>query len=412
MKTLKTVANERGFVLLVVYIVIICISIVSIAFFARHQGAIQATERYQNRVLAFNASESGIDFALRGLSENTAMIGTPPSDGTPPEDTIFAAPYYTSAITSMGQNAFQFKLFYVPGERLRRRIESKGCAPDCTATSRAYQASSITVYCKFTETTSTSPLFEYGVYSKDLISMSGNSAFDSYNSNNGAYGGSNKNSTGQMAVNSTQIGTFTLSGNAKINGDALVSYDGNPSTVITSGNAAITGVRSNLPQDLTSPAPVEVPAEATNLNLVVSGNNTITLAPGTYHASSLAVSGNGKIVATGAVQIYVDGSINITGNGVAVSGNLPANLLLYSAGSSTVNIAGNGSFYGGIYAPNSIVTASGNGDIFGAVIAKTYTQSGNSATHFDLALNGVAVTNQQQADIVRITAWEELNSLA
>ncbi len=417
MKTLKRVPDERGFVLLVVYMVVIFISIFSIAFFARHRGGIQATERYQNRILAFNAAEAGIDSALRGIAKNTAMVGTPPPDSTPATSVLFTQPYYTSAITPMGKNAFQFNLYYVKGEKvepLRRRIESKGCAPSCTTTSRAYQASSITVYCKITTTEAEiSPLFTYGVYAENLISMTGNSAFDSYNSKNGAYGGSNKNSTGGMAVNSTQIGTLGLTGNAKINGNVFVGKSGNPSTVIsTSHNTTITGTRSTIPNDWDSPAPVEIPSGAATISLNVSGNNTITLTPGTYHAASLKVSGNGKIVTTGAVKIYVDGSIDITGNGIAVANNYPANLLLYSVGSASVNIAGNGSFYGGVFAPNSAVSASGNGDIFGAVVAKTYNQSGNSATHFDLALKGLTATSQQQIETVRITAWEELHSLA
>lgn len=414
MKTPKTLHNEQGFVLLVVYIVVILVTVFSIAFFARHRTAILTTERYQNRILAFNAAESGIDFALRGIAKDPDMTGTPPATNTPLEDPVFSTPYYTSAVPPTEQNAFQFQLFYVPDEPLRRRIESKGCAPSCTDSSRAYQTSNITVYCKITEITTTIGLFNYGVYSENSISLSGNSAFDSYNSNYGAYGGSNRSSDGAMAVNSTLAGKVSLSGNAKIKGDVVVGYNGVPNTVITtSGNASTTGNRSTLPEDWTSPPSVVVPTEVIPIDLSnVSGNSTRTLSPGTYRTSSLKTSGNGKIKTTGAVRIYVDGVIDITGNGIVVPNNHPENMLLFSTGSATVMIAGNGSFYGGVYAPQSAVTASGNGDIFGAVIAKTYTQSGNSATHFDLAMKNLTTTDQKQTGIVRITAWQELNSLA
>jgi Tfp pilus assembly protein PilX len=400
MKTLKIVGNQKGFVLLVVYIFVIFISLFSVVFFARHQVAIQSTERYQNRILAFNAAESGIDFALRELS----------TDSSRRSGTTNAA--YTSADVQLEQNAFRFVISPVEGHSMLRRIDAEGCAPNCTSSSRAYQASDITVYCQITTSALPTSLFKYGVYAENIISMSGNSAFDSYNSNYGAYGGSNKSSAGAMAVNSTQANAISLNGNAKIKGDVFVGHDGNPNIVVTVQNATITGTRSTLPEDWSAPAPVVIPDETTSVTLNVSGNSTVTLAPGTYRAPTLKVSGNGKIVTTGAVKIYVDGEIDITGNGVAVPNNHPENLILYSTGSASVKIAGNGSFYGGVYAPNSVVTASGNGDVFGAVIAKTYTQSGNSATHFDLALKDLTVEDANQTQIARITAWQELNSLA
>jgi hypothetical protein len=311
----------------------------------------------------------------------------------------------------MEQNAFKFTVSSVTDKPSLRRIDSEGCAPNCDSTSRAYQTSNITVYCQITAAAPPTSLFKYGVYAANSISMSGNSAFDSYNSNYGAYGGSNKSTAGGMAVNNTVTGSIGLNGNAKIKGDVFVGYGGDPSVAVTVQNATITGDLSTLPQDWSVPDPVVVPEEVTSIDLSnVSGRTT--LAAGTYRTSSLSVSGNGKIITTGAVKIYVDGAISVTGNGIVVPNNHPANMLLYSTGSSSVQIAGNGSFYGGIYAPNSSVTASGNGDVFGAVIAKTYTQSGNSATHFDLALKDLIVADPNQTQITRITAWQELHSLA
>lgn len=401
MKSLKKAPGERGFVLLVVYIVVMFISIFSVAFFVRHQVAIQATERYQNRVLAFNAAEAGIDYALRELS-------TDATQRTATETTT-----YTSPTHSLGQHAFYYVISPVPDRTDLRRIDSKGCAPDCTSTSRAEQTSSIAVYSRITTGTPPASLFTYGIYAKTSIAMSGNANFDSYNSNYGAYGGSNKNSTGQVAVNSTLPGKLGLSGNAKINGSVLVGYEGTSTVVATSGNAKITGTRSNLAQDWTDPTATTVPTGATAITLNLSGNSTLTLAAGTYSAPSIAISGNAKIVTSGVVKIYVSGAISISGNGILVTNNHPANLLLYSTGSSGVSISGNGSFYGGIYAPNSAVSASGNGDVFGAIIANTYAQSGNGATHFDLAMKDVpGAVDPNQTQIVRIKAWQEMNSLA
>ncbi len=422
MKPFRMLHDERGFVLLVVYVVAIFVTIFSVVLFARHRAAIQATERYQNRILAFNAAESGIDYALRELATNATLRGTPPPDTTTdPDLPIFKNPYYqVPDAIPMEQNEFKFQLTYVPGRSDLRRIDSKGCAPFFETSEipkskiRAFQTSDITVYCRITAGEPPPSLFTYGVYAKDSITMSGNSTSDSYNSNYGAYGGSNKFSTGDVAVNNTQSGHLSLSGNAKIKGNAYVGYTGVPNTVITtSGNAGITGTRSNLSEDWSNYDSPTIPETHTNTTLSVSGNNTLTLTAGTYHAPSISISGNGKIVTTGAVVIYVDGAISISGNGILVTNNHPANLLLYSTGSSNVSITGNGSFYGGIYAPNSAVSASGNGDVFGAVIGGTYTQSGNGSTHFDLAMKEIPGTpDPNQMQIVRIKAWQEMNSLA
>jgi hypothetical protein len=402
MKTFNSIRNERGFVLLAVYVAVIFVTVFSMVLFARHRAAIQATERYQNRILAFNAAESGIDFALRELATNSSLR------------TQTATETHTSSYTPMEQNEYRFIVSPVAGRSDLRRIDSKGCAPNCTNTSRAFQTSDIAVYCRLTAEGPPSSLFTYGVYAKDSITMSGNATFDSYNSNYGAYGGSNRSSTGDMAVNSTLSGRLSLSGNAKIKGNAYVGYNGIPNTVITTtGNSSVTGSRSNLAENWSNYASPTLPETVTNTTLSVSGNNTRTLTAGTYHVPSISVSGNGKIVTTGAVVIYVDGAISISGNGILVTNNHPANLLLYSMGSSNVSISGNGSFYGGVYAPNSSVTATGNGDVFGAVIAKTYTQSGNGSTHFDLAMKEIpGGVDPNQTQIVRVKAWQEMNSLA
>ena len=404
MKNFKTLHNERGFILLVVYVVVIFVTLFSVAFFARHRAAIQATERYQNKILAFNAAESGIDFALRELATDSSLrtqtLTTP----------------YTSAYVPMSRNVFRFSVSPVADQPQLRRIDSQGCSPSCTESSRGYQTSNITVYCQITSPAPPPPLFNHGIYGATSMSLSGNqtSAFDSYNSSQGAYGGSNISTSGIIALNSIKPGTLALS-QTTIKGNVLVGYNGNPNIVISLNKATITGTRSNLPQSWTVPTQAVVPPGAIELGdelSNVTGQTTKTLATGTYHASSMKTAGQGKIVGTGAVKIYVDNGIDITGNGIVTADNHPSNFLIYSTSDANMKIAGNGSFYGGVYAPDSAVWGTGNGDFFGAVIAKTFSLTGNSAFHFDLAMAESQPVDPNQTQIVRVTAWQELNSLA
>lgn len=406
---MKTVRNEKGFVLLLVYTIVLFVSIFSAVFFTRHRGAIQATERYQNRILAFNAAEAGIDFALRELATSNLRR------------TQTATDTYTSAYTPLTQNEFQYTVSPVSGKPTFRRIDSKGCAPSCDETAvtnagstiRAYQTSSITVFCQITEPAPPPSLFQYGIYATNSISLSGDktSGFDSYNSNQGAYGGSNVSSAGAIATASTAIESISLK-NTTVNGSALVGDEGNPGTGIKLQHATITGQAATLPDDWELAGMPPLPETYTEIDL---SNVTGTLAPlpaGNYHCTSIKISGGGTVPTSGVVKIYVEGSIDIAGNGITVPENHPGNLTLFATGSVSVKVAGNGSFYGGIFAPNSAVTANGNGDIFGAIVSKSFETIGNSAVHFDLAMKENQPVDPNQTNIVRITAWQEMNSLA
>ncbi|OQA41017.1 MAG: hypothetical protein BWY49_00569 [Candidatus Omnitrophica bacterium ADurb.Bin314] len=130
--------------------------------------------------------------------------------------------------------------------------------------------------------------------------------------------------------------------------------------------------------------------------------------PGTYHFTSMSITGNAKLVPTGPVSIYVDGTIKIAGNGIATADNRPPNLLLYATGNSSVSFSGNASFYGAIYAPNSTVSVSGNGRCYGAIIAKDYKNTGNGRIHFDEALKEI---QGGSSGGITILAWQEQNTL-
>ncbi|MFH1799691.1 MAG: hypothetical protein ABH891_02425 [Candidatus Omnitrophota bacterium] len=401
MKILKTVTNQKGFVLLVAYMVVIFVAIFSAVFFARHQVALQAMERYQNRVLAFNAAEAGIDFALRELATD------------PSRRTGTASTAYTSPDVTLGQHAFRYTISPVTGQSAIRRIDAEGCAPSCDADSRAYQTSNITVYSQITEPAPPPALFEYGIYAKDSITLDGlrACAFDSYNSNQGAYGGSNISSEGAIAADTAGAGKLYLK-NTTVNGSAQVKEDANPNIVIELKKAEITGSKSTMPEGWELPEMPALPETHTDINLSNVTGSITPLPAGTYHCTSIKISGGGTVPTTGPVSIYVDGPVDVAGNGITVPNNHPGNLTIFATGSVTVKLAGNGSFYGGIFAPNSDVIATGNGDIFGAIVSKNFSSTGNGAVHFDLAMKEGQPVDPNQTHIVRITAWQELNSLA
>ena len=116
-------------------------------------------------------------------------------------------------------------------------------------------------------------------------------------------------------------------------------------------------------------------------------------------------------------DVYASGDTDISGNGVAngsVSGSVtnstaqqPINFQLY--GTSTtgqeINLKGNGTFSGIVYAPEGSIFVNGNGDFSGSVIGEDITFVGNAAFHYDESL-----ADFDGGDRYGITRWTELTS--
>jgi hypothetical protein len=129
--------------------------------------------------------------------------------------------------------------------------------------------------------------------------------------------------------------------------------------------------------------------------LQISGNASLTLPnpPTVYYFSQVSISGNGNLViASGGspMTIYVDNQLSISGNGVANNAQLPSALSFSACGSPSSpaawTLSGNADSYYTIYAPNHDITQSGNAAIYGAIIGKSFTNSGNGALHYDKSL--------------------------
>jgi hypothetical protein len=123
-------------------------------------------------------------------------------------------------------------------------------------------------------------------------------------------------------------------------------------------------------------------------DLTVSGGKTVTLANGTYCFHDLTLSGNSELRVTGPVVIRLTGQLKASGGTFANPTNVPANLQISSsyAGKDGVSLSGGSGAYLTVYAPKTGVTISGNAPLYGAVLGKTLTLSGNASVHYDVRL--------------------------
>jgi prepilin-type N-terminal cleavage/methylation domain-containing protein len=235
--------------------------------------------------------------------------------------------------------------------------------------------------------------------------------FDSYNSSNGFYGGSNHTSNAVVTSNAIGYGIITLYSGGTIYGDAYIGVDGNPSTGFSTWGSQITGTRGMLDSPINFPnpsAPIDPPFNGMNEGdfppndwtggeRIISSNhyyNSLSI-----YSSYITVNGNVTVLLNGdlnigsgrsirispgsSLNLYVRGNCNIGGELNSYNEKLPSNLRIYMIGNNkSFSNWGSGSVYAMIDNPNGPVTFWGSGEFFGRI--KAASLAGSSRIHIDL----------------------------
>jgi Tfp pilus assembly protein PilX len=268
--------------------------------------------------------------------------------------------------------------------------------------------------------------FPYGLFATGTacpsltISGGGNSnpATDSYTSaNGGTYSTTANDTLGDVGSN----GGVSLTGHSQVGGAVAVpSTAATPPAVpnpcsgaqgdySTSGTAGIY-LPGTYPGNVltqagpyvfpTPPDPVPLPTASSptgGTSLVpgtygaisISGKTTLTLSPGVYNIYSLSISGQASVTVSPAGSVVLNfpstssSPISISGQGIASSNQIPNSMQINYGGTGNISLSGNGSSYAIVDAPNAAISISGNGDLFGRVVGKTISDSGNGKFHFD-----------------------------
>ena len=257
------------------------------------------------------------------------------------------------------------------------------------------------------------PLLTYGVFGTGNgcadLNLAGGAFTDSFDSGAGTYAATAQASGGNVGSN----GNVTLSGaNTTVGGSISVL---NPALGacaagddITASAGAFQGTNTlSAPQTYPAVPPINPLPPTTNQsytsdttlppgnygNVSMSGHETLTLSPGTYNLNSLVISGNSQIQISppGQVIINIQGTgvaaaVDLSGGTITNTTNIPMNLQINYGGTDPINLSGGSGSYAVVYAPNSPITISGGGDWYGAVLGKSFNDSGGSAVHFDRSL--------------------------
>lgn len=125
--------------------------------------------------------------------------------------------------------------------------------------------------------------------------------------------------------------------------------------------------------------------------LTILGDVTLVL---TATTTSLSVSGSSyiEIPPGSSLTLYVAGDARVSGQGVVNSPDHPAAFQIWSTLADpaeriqTLGLYGRGALSGVVYAPAAEVVVAGNGQVYGAIVARELTFTGNAAFHYDHSL--------------------------
>jgi hypothetical protein len=237
-----------------------------------------------------------------------------------------------------------------------------------------------------------------GIWGLDEVTCEGDVYVDSYDTDAGPYGPSNRRSNGDLC----SCGDIVVDGDIEIHGDAMY---GDGYSFIPSGStwevwgmiddhacgtppfdadfAAVAADNDNATIGLTING--RDPFGGSPWDLYVTGNDGLVLNGGTYYFTSVLIDGQAVVTVNDPTKIYITGPAVFTGGGICNVGQHPPDLLVYSSG-PTLYLKGTSGFYGAVIAPNTDVSIVGTGDLYGTILARTLDFDGDAVVHVDETL--------------------------
>jgi len=272
-------------------------------------------------------------------------------------------------------------------------------------------------------------LFEYGLLTKQTITVEYNTLVYGYDSDTG--------SDAELTIGtiSTAPDSIVLGSGGTIDGDVFVGLGGDTETVIQNEGAVINGQTYALKEELAFPV-ITPPSLSDMGTMDIAG--TIVVGPadsGRYTSITLQSSGilkidGGDVVlhvtgdvamnsgsqiqveAGSSLTLYVDGDLGGDElNNVEINNytGVPGGFKLCLMGMSEPNIEfkNNSDLFMAIYAPNTDIIFKNNTTFRGSVVAKSVYMKNNSVFYYDKALQGETIGNNNVGLSFVTDRWQE-----
>ena len=391
--------NQRGFIYIIALSVVAFLTFAGASLLIGSATESNMSEYSRNQTVALHIADAGIDQAEMNLRTPTDLTDDITSGTLPTGSFTVDAPPQT-----LGSDKWQVTAH---GVSVRDPSHTRNIEAVFQLTAQS--------------------IFQFALFGSQNINVSGSGNTDSYDSRLGAYnaclsgcGGPNPvyntGSDGDIGTNSTAPGGVALNGSIFIDGQVAVGSNvADPYSVVTGYNPSfISGNPKVASQSTTFSMPdVIVPAGLTCNNYTVSGNTTVTLAPGTYCYHDLTIQGGGTLTTTGAdqVTIYITGELIARGDSSVGYLNDPRKMAVLMSGGSAATLeegtlTGSTEFYGALYGPKAQIEIKGNAKVFGSIIAKEIDLSGSAEIHYDQAMTDLSqISNVYQTNLI---SWREM----
>ena len=275
-----------------------------------------------------------------------------------------------------------------------------------------------------------------GIFSDQALEVEKGASLDGWNSGDEGYG-QPAGGGGMMMMGpvvSAPMGRLGSNGTVQIEGGAQIEtvIDGDVTPgpneqVVTTGNVTING--STSPALAATPLPVvDVPVFTQDPGISHGGATPLLLQPGKAGIEYLRVREDAKVViqgpsvlvmdslvleqeaelvfdtAGGVIGLYVLQELDFDSDSVfSVTGGDPSQLVIQVAGSTAapVRLAGEGDFYGILYAPEADVQVYPEFEVFGSVVAQSLQLNGGVKLHFDQYLVELA----SELALPKLVSW-------
>jgi hypothetical protein len=403
--------TARGSAVIITMCLMLALLIFSVGFVLLPWQEYILNNRVYRGAIAINLAEAGVDYAcwaVNSAGEIDSWEGENPKTKT-----------VTEFKTYGNETKGDFYVEVSPGPSTDTWfVESVGYVPGMNAPS----------FIKRTVKALLAPALKKpfkGVFVGDIdVTMGGGGYTDSYDSRDGAYGGENVGSNGDILTNGTGEGAVNLDSNITVNGSVATG----PGGTVT-GGATITG---DVTDDFSMEMPYYPPPDKTynvhpgdgvltltggacdsysyengyyykftQIKLTSTSVLTIDNSEGTepiifwitgYKGKSIDQVGSSSIHCIGDVRFYVDAEVSLAGDGVTNESQLPTDCLFFGSASCTrIDLGGSNDFYGAVYAPNSEINLGGSEDRYGAFVGKELAIGGGGAFHYDEALGALTL---------------------
>ncbi len=418
-KDLKRRNEEQGFVLIIGMVVMSFLLLLAVPFLYQLSFENKLTDKSYKSSAALSLAEAGVERAIWEL--NYGDISTWDGD---------------NSLRTMTILSFQTPDGNVIGDIKISVEDPEGENPVVSSSGRVALVES-RVLCKCARIVLEEEKYKpwiNGIFGDEELDFSSNAYVDSYDSRDGAYGGSNMGSEGHVGTNGTHYGCIDLDSNARIYGNAFSGPGSDPdSVIITRSNAEIFGVRDCLEEENDMPS-VPLPEGLPYMGDYFLGGNDTAIIDQSGEYASFRLDSNATVIITADVTLYITGEFSMLSN-TELEIDPGANVTIYFGGSFIQNsntqinnlsedptsllILGTDSFNGemewnsnsqlwaAVYVPRADIHLNSNADFFGSISGKSFDCNSNAKIHYDLALAALALDGADGTPF-KIKSWQEV----